>query len=565
MNFIKHTLVILISIYLSYNSLSQIPLPPVPEFKDAQPEWLYLSQDTNFVRFDWTHRAWTPYNHRGLTRSWLDGDDYYIFEASQSAFNFGSDGFLLHKLNKNTGEVQWICHENGYSDNKYQEDYFIYPLVVHNHGKNIVVFGMQSKDTMVIGSPRITYYSNIIARTIDAETGVIIDEKIGFDTVQSYHTAAGNGTARLFKTQKGELVKLMVRIESDSFLRVNPLLYSINDDLIVQAEPQLEYFYDTGLTADIHSFHAASGFIDENDNIIVRAECINRTLPRYSDNPVKSFVLIFSPDSEGQYHLSHEIDMTDNYFRPDDRNAFGGFDLRDNKLIHWKSISPLSSPVESEYITWCYVYDLDGNLISSADLIHGIDENFRNLQLIGFKSDKLYVSMRFENSFSSGTVIIEIAPGHNNWKEVGRVEVNSQDILYGVVGNLNILDDNALYCPFIILYNDTDGVRKTANYYARFDLAALGITSSTQQEEEASVQVKLYPNPATETIIIDYSGMEQASLIITDLLGQVLNSGQPIIFGENTIDISAYPPGIYFYSLESKNKILTQSQFLKVE
>ena len=83
MNYIKHTLVILISIYLSYNSLSQIPLPPVPEFKDAPPEWLYLSQDTNFVRFDWTHRAWTPYNHRGLTRSWLDGDDYYIFEASQ--------------------------------------------------------------------------------------------------------------------------------------------------------------------------------------------------------------------------------------------------------------------------------------------------------------------------------------------------------------------------------------------------------------------------------------------------------------------------------------------------
>ena len=173
--------------------------------------------------------------------------------------------------------------------------------------------------------------------------------------------------------------------------------------------------------------------------------------------------------------------------------------------------------------------------------------------------------MRFENSFSSGSVIIEIAPGHNNWKEVGRVEVKSQDILYGVVGIWNILDDTGLYCPFIILYNDKDGVRKTANYYARFDLAALGITSSTQQEEEASLQVKLYPNPATETIIIDYSGMEQASLIITDLLGQVLNSGQPIIFGGNTIDISAYPPGIYFYSLESKNKILTQSQFLKME
>ncbi len=517
MNYIKHTLVILISIYLSHNSLSQIPLPPVPEFKDAQPEWLYLSQDSNFVRFFWTHRSWNPYTSRFLSRDWLEGDDYYIFEASQSAFTFGSDGFLLHKLDKNTGEVKWICHVNGYSGNKYQEDYHIYPLVVQKDDKNIVVYGMQSKDTMVNGSPRITYDSNIITRTIDAETGVIINEKVGIDTVQGFHTAAGNGVARLFKTQKGGLVKLMVRIETESILRVNPLLYSINDDLIVQAEPQFEYFYDTGLSADIHRFESANGFIDDNDNIIVRVECVNRTLLRYSDNPVKSFVLIFSPDSEGHYQLVNEIDLTDNYFRPDDISAFGDYAIRDNKLIHWKTIAPLSSPVESEYITWCYVYDLDGTLISSADLIHGTDEEFNNLQLIGFVEGNLYVSMRFENSSNSGSVILEMAPGHNNWKEVGRVELKSQDILFGVVGHRSTLEGKSLYCPYVVFYIDTDGVRKRANYYARFDLAALGITSSTQQDEEASVQVKLYPNPATETIMVEYSGMEHASLIITDL------------------------------------------------
>jgi len=73
---------------------------------------------------------------------------------------------------------------------------------------------------------------------------------------------------------------------------------------------------------------------------------------------------------------------------------------------------------------------------------------------------------------------------------------------------------------------------------------------------ESTSKFIIYPNPANNTITIAASAIESYKLLVTDLTGKVLME-KSLNGIENTIAISSLSNGVYFFTLNSGNKIET--------
>jgi hypothetical protein len=81
------------------------------------------------------------------------------------------------------------------------------------------------------------------------------------------------------------------------------------------------------------------------------------------------------------------------------------------------------------------------------------------------------------------------------------------------------------------------------------------------KENSNAVNLIVYPNPASTSIIVIASEMKQSQLIISNVLGQVV-SLPPFEGGRGMIDVVPFSKGVYFIQLITQNKIVT-AQFIK--
>lgn len=73
--------------------------------------------------------------------------------------------------------------------------------------------------------------------------------------------------------------------------------------------------------------------------------------------------------------------------------------------------------------------------------------------------------------------------------------------------------------------------------------------------------IDIYPNPASEYLVIKLDGDVIGKIRLLNLLGQELQS--VVITGSNTLDISEYEQGIYFISIESAGeKVVRKVKFV---
>ncbi len=69
---------------------------------------------------------------------------------------------------------------------------------------------------------------------------------------------------------------------------------------------------------------------------------------------------------------------------------------------------------------------------------------------------------------------------------------------------------------------------------------------------------RLYPNPASQNITIETTNANQQDAVVklVNMLGQTLS--QNTLSQRLTLDISSYPAGVYFVTVESQHKIATK-------
>jgi hypothetical protein len=102
-----------------------------------------------------------------------------------------------------------------------------------------------------------------------------------------------------------------------------------------------------------------------------------------------------------------------------------------------------------------------------------------------------------------------------------------------------------------------DGSIQLGNgYYPSLDLSTLNTESA-----ELQLQVKVFPNPTTETIFITHPISNSFKVFISDLTGKVLLQKQ--VGKKQPINIEKYPTGTYLINVTTEDKKTNTYKIIK--
>ena len=92
------------------------------------------------------------------------------------------------------------------------------------------------------------------------------------------------------------------------------------------------------------------------------------------------------------------------------------------------------------------------------------------------------------------------------------------------------------------------------------------ILTAINEESIKSIQLHLNPNPVTGTSILDLSKTNQVfiNMSVYNMLGVKMNQIDLIHQSKVEISINEYPPGAYFYLLQSKNNQTISNKFIVI-
>jgi hypothetical protein len=82
-------------------------------------------------------------------------------------------------------------------------------------------------------------------------------------------------------------------------------------------------------------------------------------------------------------------------------------------------------------------------------------------------------------------------------------------------------------------------------YYPALDLQALSV-----EDNVLDVQLRVYPNPTSQSLYLTHPNMSSFGITILDLNGKQLYSGN--INKDEPLDVSNYTQGMYLVSVENK-------------
>lgn len=83
-------------------------------------------------------------------------------------------------------------------------------------------------------------------------------------------------------------------------------------------------------------------------------------------------------------------------------------------------------------------------------------------------------------------------------------------------------------------------------YYLAMNLKALSIEDNT-----LSLEIKVYPNPTSQSLYVSHPAYKKFSILIADLNGKQIFAGN--IEKEVPLDVSSYTQGIYLITIEIKD------------
>lgn len=206
-------------------------------------------------------------------------------------------------------------------------------------------------------------------------------------------------------------------------------------------------------------------------------------------------------------------------------------------------------------------YDGSGNVTwgksssgSDYDYGWGIDTD---------SNDDIYVVGHSKSNLNFGTNSIT----NNGAHDVFVVKYNSSGVDQWAVSAGGSLNDRA----YTITLDDQDNVFISGMYESSsmsfgstnltnsggaydYFVASMGSTSSTfvQSVLPGTNQTFIYPNPAQNFITIDYEGLDEPLVEISNMNGQVLYTQEREV--ERTIDISDFPRGIYLIEVRGQER-----------
>lgn len=85
------------------------------------------------------------------------------------------------------------------------------------------------------------------------------------------------------------------------------------------------------------------------------------------------------------------------------------------------------------------------------------------------------------------------------------------------------------------------------------------------EDANAYHALKIYPNPVVEQLHLQFNPttVKHYAIAIYDILGQQLTVPLPLLAGNSSLDLSAYPPGVYAIQVRENQQVVAYKRFIK--
>ncbi len=476
------------------------------KFIDIDYNWHYVTYDSNFVALPDNPDA-SPYSRRDPIEIMTKNDNCYIMELVYSQLPGGFEGTLAHKLNYETGELQWINHNNSYSGNKYREIYEPFGFRFDDD-RNLQMLGIESNDTISHqGSAVYYFYGMPILKTINDETGQFVDIKTCPDTMSKRINLSVNAF-EFAKNSNGDYLRISFDVEIiDSILNERIDFNLIDEDFCLSEQPVKSIYHSSGLRTENSSLVYPPFPLSVSDDTILMVTGIKN--PENQEFSPSALTLSLVDISDiNDIHIIKEKEIIDDVNFP---IYFGSASISirppiNKNLILTQYKRNNDSIPETNGYNWLAWYDKELNKMAKIDYIHNENFYYRYLNVLGIANGYLYIAGEISNP-NRGYDILRILPGDNNFEIVKRLEIE-QDVRFSIFDGAKVVNDKKIIIPI--------RVRKSGhnyNHYYCFDLQALGMdyVSTKEQVKVKNQKMSIYPNP-TQDMLTNYQAAYTLSM-----------------------------------------------------
>ncbi|UGS22552.1 T9SS type A sorting domain-containing protein [Flavobacterium channae] len=146
---------------------------------------------------------------------------------------------------------------------------------------------------------------------------------------------------------------------------------------------------------------------------------------------------------------------------------------------------------------------------------------------------------------------------------IGITFIVAQNSVNASGGNLSGANGSVSYSVGQMVYTTNSGTNGSNAQGVQQPYEISEVLSSIDYSELIS-DLKIYPNPSTDHITINFINLNNLnlSLKIIDINGKVIKK-EDYLQNETTIDVSSYSSNIYFLNIMNKDKLIKSFKLIK--
>jgi len=493
----------------------------------------------------------TKYSSQVWQNSIISDDFIYILENTYTTTEGyrGNDGFLLHKVDKNTGERLWVHdHTQNVGVKNFE---FSTPYIGINSEGNITILTYRDRDTMPKDK---LYFRDFIftpaVHTIDQHTGQKIDFKYGQDTTKFENTRFSSGT-RMHMQKADKYFSLIYRTTSENGLTKDYLdIHQINNNLDIGKEPFYTYKIDTDIPTPYSlGYKPWIQHLYSADTMVVLTGT-SKPIGDLKNSPEKAFLRWFDISDQNNFQHLKTIEVTDAFARPQ-KNLWmydPRLHFRSNHIFLTQIMVP-DTKIPFKNFSWLWWFDADGNILGKFEHVKWLDTFYLNVVPIGVKNGKAYLLANYYATIDDPIEtwdILELEPHTNFPKKIGQfLSYRHRN------GNFRIshlepifLDNGSIYIDnyFKVVKNDIDFFYR---HSCCVEEESLGIITSTQEPAVNQTWSWIYPNPTAELLHIQLDEVSTFEVFVRDITGNLVLQKLFEYTSEPWLDMSHLPSGMY--------------------
>lgn len=532
--------------------------PYVPVFKQTQPVWSHLLYNPLFEDIDFGEintSGLNGYNTIGNTINNVVVFDSTIFvTCSTENPGFATSGMYMFKIDPTSGDIMW-------SDTIYDPLAAKYGLFANP--KRIAIRDDGYLELMGARKNEVPGYANY-----PMSYRLVYDYATGERKQMHYDTT--NTAKYIFKglSSYGDFVPIKqdsLYLHTYAYLRpvynpnfgdqayfVTALINGDQNDI----KYTNEYFLDAGQPTDAFSWVEVIPLTVNDSTVFVNVKLYPTDVSKYKS---KSLLFIFNIKDPADIRLLKRLDMTDKMI-PDVREfthptfVIGKDDVTiTNVWPDWDLWPNL------EQYTYFIKLNHEGNILKYIDKIIPESGLLYNELVPFFVSDTMTLlwGRKYKGEEKKFWEDIVVMDKNDQIQAIASLHTKDDSWESSVLFTPNgtVYSDNKIICVGTYYKNNlANNATSLIMAFGLDDLIKGTITISDDQPREISPSVIAYPNPALDRITI-------TGLTSSNTQYHIINSAgagfDPVNINENTLDLSAYPAGVYFIRVHAKDFVNT--------